>query len=178
MTRAELLEFAGYSFQESFDSVKNGLSTERLVIAISLGRWFLLTLAALLLFRQSMKRYKVRTGHVIRVWVYSVSPVIVIAPALVVLYEWAEILSVGRFVGLRLPNNRHVGFVAVFILAYSVWCTRQGYRHYLGMRHCLPLAVAAQVVAFLAFSLTELTLGSSIRLPNLAFEVWRILGLW
>ncbi len=111
---------------------------------------------ALIVFRQSMRLCKVRTGHVVRVWAYAVPlPMTCLSVAVVVwagvgwaVASWAPRHELThhllRCVYLASPIVIPVGFAAFVI--WSIWC---GYRHYIGMRHAFWVALAAQVMAVL-----------------------------
>jgi len=98
---------------------------------------------ALLIFQQSMRKHRVRTTHVLRVWVYSVPQLLPIAAA--VAYAWDCILAV-----TRIPMNPDLEW----LIAGPVWlhvliCLSLAYRVYLRIPHAWGVAIASQVIAIL-----------------------------
>ncbi len=110
--------------------------------------WVAMSLGALMIFRQSMRLCRVRTIHVLRVWVYSVVSILPLIP----LFGYV-CAAMYLFLTVR------VGFWTVsdmtpvawgVLLVFVIWSLMQGYRHYLRMPHGLTIAVASQIIAILA----------------------------
>ncbi len=114
------------------------------VIAAQLA-WATGALGALMIFRQSMRHYKVRNAHVIRVWAYSVLGAL---PAMMLLV-WGAIGSlaiISPFV--RLDDEPLGAFLSITLLAvfygHAGWSIHNGYKFYLEMDR--PGAVAFSVL--------------------------------
>ncbi len=124
--------------------------------AVPLGIvWSMASLAALMLFRESMRRYRVRSVHVLRVWAYSVVLPLLLLPAvffLLFLARFAHSWYVGGNFGetarlVHLFSPIALGGVAI---AFVIWSIRTAYDQYLRMAHATAVAVASQCVAGLA----------------------------
>jgi hypothetical protein len=112
--------------------------------------WCLASLGALLVFRQSMRRYQVRVPHVVRAWACSVPLVpMLIPPVLGALMVWSD--GVGRWWALPWPWLERLSYLLLgLVVIHAGWCVSRAYKHYLRMRHALAVAVAAQIMAVLA----------------------------
>lgn len=111
-------------------------------------------LGALMILRQSMRRFKILPVHVVRVWVYSMP---LMLPVFVVL-SWILFWLVYAVVHLAMDdwfNKPHqvidcLDFGAlVIIVAILNRNLRNAYRFYLRMDHALGVAVSAHLVAIL-----------------------------
>jgi hypothetical protein len=136
--------------------------------------WCLASLGALLVFRQSMRRYRVRVPQVVRVWAYAVPLLPPVCPlllgGLVFAYNtsvWFSVASGRWFTGACYGG-------VVLLVLYVVWCLAHAYRHYLRMRHALAVAVAAQTIACLA-TLTLLAVAEPYWIDMLVTGVYRVL---
>lgn len=114
-------------------------------VVVSVLAWTVFSLVALLVFRQSMRRCRIRTVHVIRVWAYSTPTMLVVAGVTTVIVEILKAeLTRGRS---RFPFEILVGGVFV---AYVMWAQRCAYRHTIRMAHSFGVAICAQLMAVLA----------------------------
>ncbi len=105
--------------------------------------WMLTSLGALLIFRQSMRRYKVRTVHVVRVWVYALAMMLWVA--MIVPFLPSLITAVWGFpVDPFLPT-----YCYLFLVPYVVWSIHHAYKRYLRMRHSLAVGISSQVIGVL-----------------------------
>lgn len=116
--------------------------------------WCALSLAALLIFRQSMRRYKVRNAHVFRVWAYAVPLALSALPF--ALFAWLT--------GIWLLEESNLSYLVpsdalpVIALAaaggilviFPIRSIGNGYKHYLKMDHSVAVAVSSQIIAILA----------------------------
>ncbi len=106
--------------------------------------WAMAVLMALMIFRQSMRRCRVRTAHVVRVWAYALPLMLPIVPVFRYICRYGE----GSIRPYWFPDPQP--YAAGVFIAFVIWSLRQGYRRYLRMPHSLAVAVASQVVALLA----------------------------
>jgi len=135
------------------------------------GVWLLTSFAALMIFRQSMRRYRIRWVHVLRVSAYALPTMLPLA----VLASYAPVLT-GAFIGAGL---RAVIASCFFLLVpYAVWSIRFGYRDYLKMPHSLAVAVCSQIIALL----TTVAVCNATFTPgyagNVTYFVGWCLGVW
>jgi hypothetical protein len=124
-----------------------------------LGRpW--LTFLALLVFRISMRRSRIKPVHVLRCVLYSSDQMLWVGllVAGIVAYEAYVLLSLG--VPLPGAEFRFLGPLAAGILAtvWSVYCLASAYRHYLRFDHPLLTVLAAQVVVVLLVAVVAINL--------------------
>jgi hypothetical protein len=127
-----------------------GLAFAQLVFWLA---WPWLMLLSLQVFRASMRRAKVRTGHVLRCVVYSFDIGVWLGLAGVL---WTGYLVViwGRALtpwggGNRTEHAyRALGFLAVTLVAVT-WRMWRAYRTYMRFDHALGTIVAAQVISLL-----------------------------
>lgn len=113
------------------------------MVVLTAAVWIVCCLAALMVFRQSMRRCKVRGGHVLRVWAYATAPLFPLVATVVVALERAKMV---RWVDRSLPTDPAV---LLAILAHATWSFWWGYRIYLRMPHSFAVAVSAQLIAVL-----------------------------
>jgi hypothetical protein len=118
--------------------------------------WIVITFGTLMIFQQSMRACRVRTIQVLRVLAYGLpfAPPIAVFLAAVMHYVGASVdyHCTGRF---DFGIVREIGVVLatsaiVLVIPFSVWSLRQGYRMYLRMPHAFGVAVASQIIAWLA----------------------------
>lgn len=113
--------------------------------------WPWLTLAALLIFRVSMRRAKIRTVHVLRCAIYSFDPVFV--AICFVLADIPVFLSSGPLG--RGPMRAYyfwLDYSLLILVAFSSWGTYRlwkGYRYYLRFDHPCATVVACQILVWL-----------------------------
>ncbi len=106
--------------------------------------WVGMNFAALMVFRQSMRRCKVRTVHVIRVWAHATS---LMLPVVVIIISFTGFTI--AFAGIRhIPGTELM--VTLLFLAHVTWSGSCAYRTYLRMPHSLAVAIAAETMAVLA----------------------------
>jgi hypothetical protein len=115
--------------------------------------WPWLMLLSLQVFRASMRRAKVRTGHVLRCVVYSFDFGAWLGLAGVL---WAGYSVVARGPSLRPWSgdqdeyaSRALGFLALTLVLVT-WRMWRAYRHYMRFDHALGTVIAAQVISLLA----------------------------
>lgn len=110
------------------------------------GTWVMTSFASLLIFQQSMRRHRIRTPQIVRVWAYAVP---MVAPGLFglgVVIVSIEVAMKGR------PSDPDVvlGVGLALLLADIIWSLRLAYRRYLGMDHAWAVALCSQVIALLS----------------------------
>lgn len=123
----------------------------------TIGVWCVSGLGSLMIFRQSMRIYKVRTGHVVRVWCYSVvMPVSLLSVGMLIWVEawcaanrWGGRWWVGRAASSELLMMGLVVLMST-CAGFAIASLRHAYESYLGMDRAIWVGVASQVVAGLA----------------------------
>ncbi len=135
--------------------------------------WAGASFGALMVFRQSMRLYKVRTIHVFRVWAYSMF--LVLPPAVVIGYapELAGLLA-RRFV----PTDELTALSALALFGFVTWSLYHGYRTYLRMAHSAAVAIASQVIAMLAVLTTGMVAYHFGYRPLIILDILRGAGAW
>jgi hypothetical protein len=127
--------------------------------------WWFVSFCALMIFRQSMRIYNVRTAHVIRICSAALTPAIPLALVFLYLY-FSLLLYLESTIGL-FPRNRWLfnagPLLALLFLVHVIWSLRNGYLIYAKIPHALGVAIASQVIAglvmLISFSLAAI-LGS------------------
>ncbi len=105
--------------------------------------WFASTFAAMLVFRVTMRRAKLRTAHVFRCLVYSSDAYVWLAMALFLLDGLALVVSPAAALGFKV--------LAAIVTALVVWGRlTTAYRIYLQFPHPTATVLATQVIAVLA----------------------------
>lgn len=120
--------------------------------------WVLLSLPALLIFQQSMRRCRVKTPHVVRTWAYAVPTWFPVVTAL--MFGLSCVQAISQSHRTELAN-----VLIATILIPVVWSLTYAYSRYLKIPHPLGVAIAAQIVAVLA-ALEALTV------IRAAFGIW------
>jgi hypothetical protein len=120
--------------------------------------WPWLTLGALMVFRASMRRAKVRTVHVLRCTLYGCDA----APWLAAGAAVAVTATVDRFDVGRYTGYSDVAVAALVFGLATTWRLSAGYRHYLRFDHPVATAAASQVVVVLVVWVYCYTLGFSL----------------
>lgn len=121
--------------------------------------WFTSSLASLMVFRQSMRRCRVRTVHVVRVWAYALPTVAPVVVASLYALECVRVALIPNYwLAPLLP-----AVIALFLIAFAAWSIHLGYKKYLRMPHSVAVAVASQVMAVLVTGLCELLLLRDVR---------------
>ena len=119
------------------------------------GTWSLLTLGSLFLLPQSMKRYRVRSVQVVRVWTYCVP-----LPASIAFLVSTCVVGISLL--LRF-DTRVVGFFLSCLIVpaalYVVFLLRQGCKQYLKIPHAWGVAIAAHLIGFLGSTILAALLG-------------------
>jgi len=105
--------------------------------------WCFLCIFALLIFQQSMRRCRVRTGHVIRVWAYAVTRGLLSIPLTLLLFCALRPLVTSVYV-IEALAILVVGCVVVANAGHAIF---RGYRDYLKMDHSLAVAISSQLMA-------------------------------
>jgi hypothetical protein len=112
--------------------------------------WPWLTVAALLIFRASLKQARIKFGHVLRCAVYSHSiymPLIVLAMVMVWLLPSGPIWS--GYVSSILGVSRAMCVLAIAVMLLT-WRLAVAYRLYLRFPHAIRTVIASQVIVGLA----------------------------
>ncbi len=119
-----------------------------------LGALETVALASMMLYRQSMQRGRLRNGHIVRIWAYSVG---LLVPVYV--FVGQMVLFAAGFVGRQfaLPNLWSSTLaqavpVALFgvCAVHVAWSVRCGFGDYLKMPHAWGVAIATVVMTCLA----------------------------
>ena len=110
--------------------------------------WSMTSLGALLLFQQSMRRCKVRTAHVLRVWVYGLVLPLPVLP--LVAAAWTCLGTVCWTVASNTQPPFFAAHVWPLAAVFMVWSVRCAYRFYLRMDRSLAVAVSSQFIALMA----------------------------
>lgn len=116
--------------------------------------WALFALAALMLFRQSMRIARVRTVHVIRVWTYAAGAAmplsalgttlsLMVFDVVLSILDWPYRWRYGWLIQAS-------GFFGLIALIHSTWSVARGYSLYLKMPHGFGIAIAIQLIAGLS----------------------------
>ena len=106
-----------------------------------------------------MRKCKVRTAHVVRVWAYASAAFIPLAVFgfLATFVFAAAFSSTGGWQGRSsrwwMYDDTYL-FFALAALLHATWAIRQGYRHYLRMPHSIGIAIASQIIAGLGVMIT------------------------
>ena len=113
--------------------------------------WCVLGLFALMLYRQSMRIYKVRTAHIVRVWAYSSVAFLPLAVfGFLAAFTLAEaIANMGSWQNRRMYYWLYdsPAIFGLLALIHGIWSIGQGYRKYLRMPHSLGIAIVSQIMA-------------------------------
>lgn len=123
-----------------FDAFTDSAPTLALLATL----WVVTSFAALMVFRQSMWRWKVRTVHVLRVWAHAVPLMLVTVVLGVAMLSYLSIFWRSSHWEIAME------LVLVMLPVHVIWSLRCGYRRYLRMPHALAVAVASQLMAMLA----------------------------
>jgi hypothetical protein len=107
--------------------------------------WPWMTVGALLVFRASMRRVKVRTVHVLRCALYCCDAGLWLSVAAALAApEVARALDLGRYMGYR-----DVALTTLPFAAVTAWRLSAACRHYLRFDHPVATAVATQLIVLL-----------------------------
>ncbi len=148
--------YAWYDPLNIFQSLISAWTPEIKNITASITIWVVCNLAALLVFQQSMKRHKVRTSHIVRVWVYAVPQALPPTVGFVASSSWLAPLFGWDFY----PTVE--SWTIWFFFALVTRSIHIAYKHYLRMPHSWAIAVSVQLMAlFGAASVCELIWGPS-----------------
>ncbi len=116
-----------------------------------IGSWGLFSFLALLLFQQSMKKCRVRTAHIFRVWVYTVAAIVPWVAG--VIFISTALLGTSPFF-----QNETTAGTFVWTVGYATLALQLAYSRYIRMRHSLGVTIASQVIAVLATAIVCLLL--------------------
>lgn len=110
--------------------------------------WLGCALLALMIFVGSMRRLRLRTVHLVRVWAYSLPiwvPAAVFIHMLILEGTWSW------FFGLRSgAMEKLTMIVPVVALVASMWSMRQGLARYVRMPHATAVAICVQLIAVMS----------------------------
>ncbi len=123
------------------DDVYDNLLETQFVIA--LAAWMISSYLALLIFQQSMRRFKVRNVHLVRVWIYSF-PMI---PLMTLAITFGFPFAVGRMY-VRLPDALP-SIILIIAVALVVRSIQVAYKKYLLMPHSWAVAICTQIIALM-----------------------------
>ena len=138
----------------------------------SIAAWLLCSLAALLVFRQSMRRYKVRTKHVLRVWAYALPFHLGTAVVLISLLYGLELFGL-----LRRASTLQL-IVPLCVVGYVIWSIRCGYAKYLRMPHSSAVAMTSQFMALLGALSLFTAVGQKSFAGFLIMQLFEWIGIW
>ncbi len=142
-------------------------------VGILYASWLLCGLIALMIFQQSMRRCKVRTAHVLRVWVYSFAMPVV--PACLAYFIIRDVLWVNGSVRI---GEYVVFWFLLGTASFVAWTTATAYKRYLHMPHAAAVAFSVQLIACLGgLALTDLAFSTGFG-PQIAYGLGRCLGAW
>lgn len=130
------------------------LGTIRGVLLVLFVWWFW-SIAALMIFQQSMRLGRVRTVHVLRVWILSTVALSSLASAVAVPMMAIELATLGT----RFVRSDFVFALATCGLAYlilGIAAQVAAYRHFLRLPHAMGIVLAAQLIAVLATLTTNI----------------------
>lgn len=120
-------------------------------IIITTSVWVLTSFVSLLVFQQSMKRYKILTIQVFRVWAYS-TPFYPITTLIIISLVSYILLIIGFMTDLRI-GFVYIGWLiiptALFCYLYVIRFIQVAYSDYLRMNHGLAVAISSQIMAIL-----------------------------
>lgn len=120
--------------------------SETFSVMLTLIIWTVMSLASLLVFQQSMKRYKVLTVQVFRVWAYTIPIYPILVCIITFMVGYCMILS--DFLYYR--GARGTDIVSGMVMFIGVIrALHLAYRDYLKMDHSLGVAIASQAIAIL-----------------------------
>jgi hypothetical protein len=135
-----------------------------IVIAV----WMIVTLLAMMVFQQSMRRSKVRNVQLVRVWAYACSPLL---PIVTVTGYIAGCVMVW-FNLTRFWWWAPTPWIALFVVAFAARSIQIAYSDYLRIPHRTAVAAATQFIAVLAAGYIEMGI-----IPNIddsAFFSWTV----
>jgi predicted RNA-binding Zn-ribbon protein involved in translation (DUF1610 family) len=143
------------SFGSFEQCVTAALNSDVTIAFVTLGvTWSALVLLSLLVLRQSMRQCRVRFRHVLRVWVYAIVMSLPLVPLALfsilcglVTIELFTTVTVNRWTPS--PYRWLPLLIPLLILLHAVWSLRQGYRHYIKMRHSTAVVIGTQTIAIL-----------------------------
>lgn len=138
--------------------------------------WTLTSLAALMVFRQSMRRFKVRTVQVLRVWAHAV-PLMLPGAALLFFLGVSIRINLTVYVGIFVSTVPDILAVLVFLF-YVTWSLRCGYKTYLRMDHSLAVGIASQLMATLGAVALFDSVGPGNLGKSILLEIDRLVGLF
>lgn len=127
--------------------------------------WSACIFAALMIFRQSMRRSKIRTSHVLRVWVLTVLPLAPVVAGATSLCYWT-CRAMGMWIDLSHP-------AIVIVVVYATYSLSRAYRYYLQMPHSELVAICVLIMA-----LSGTIIGELATLPNVRLSISYALLEW
>lgn len=117
---------------------------ELLSVMLTLIVWIVMSFASLLVFQQSMKRYKILTVQIFRVWAYTIPVYPILVCVILFLISYWMILFDSRY-------YRGADIIAGMVMFLCVTRALQlAYRVYLKMDHSWGVAMASQTIAILS----------------------------
>lgn len=120
------------------------------LMAWPLAIWSGCLLAALMIFRQSMRRCRVRTGHVVRAWVLS-GPVWL--PVVVTLVMLA--VCVHSAMEPWFDDRIYLAVATLSVIVLSTYALARAYGLYVRMPHSAAVAISSQAIAVMATIILE-----------------------
>ncbi|MHC4698716.1 MAG: hypothetical protein ACYTFA_18460 [Planctomycetota bacterium] len=140
-------------------------------VFVSTVVWASASFGSLMIFRQSMRRCRVRTVHIVRVWSYAIFLIVPVACVVSYIPPLINAL-IGRsyFPNIAPP-------IALLVLCHVTYSLDRAYKTYLRMRYSVAVAIASQLVAALAaLTLCVAVISSSFRGPFI-FDILEFLRL-
>lgn len=141
-------------------------------LLVFLSLWYVATLSALLLLRQTMNRHRVRWPHVVRICSYGLTAVPLVAVAVVLILHGADAAFGTRRHSIALAP----GIAVAVIVVFTIVTIRQAYHRYLRIPHAWGIAVTSQVIAVLTTGLCEMTVSPQLRY-SVMFQFMQFLRL-
>jgi hypothetical protein len=133
--------------------------------------WVAASFAALMVFRQSMRRCKVRTVHVLRVWAHAAPLMLPLAVGVFFTVNCLCLFLRGG--GWYLP-----AVAMVMLPAYATWSLGHAYKRYLRVPHSFAVAFASQLIAALGAVAAYDTIGPGGLGASILIEIDSLIGLW
>ncbi|MBI1826340.1 MAG: hypothetical protein HY287_02725 [Planctomycetes bacterium] len=144
------------------NALRTILSLPPLQFPILIAAWWATSFGALLIFQQSMRRFSLRTVHVLRIVAYTMPATVIIAT--IVSDLMVNIVVGSRYVSYSNGSWIFTGstrygantadevyfFAGVLVILHVVWSLRCAYKYHLKMPHSFGVAIAAQIIAILA----------------------------
>ncbi len=118
-----------------------------ILVALTILAWPWLTMAALMIFRASMRKKQIKPIHVVRCVIYSADAMLLAAAVLAMWTAELTLSNSGSSYQYYVDSLIKLMLVALMLLlTYRLWI---GYREYLRFEHALATVVSSQVIVAL-----------------------------